>query len=77
MTIEKRHDDCETCDRMAREAERTAVELGRDSWVSEDGTSYLLISEIREAERRERLQERFERQLARLRRLSNRRDTTP
>ena len=43
----------------------------------EDGTSYLLISEIREAERRERLQERFERQLARLRRLSNRRDTTP
>ena len=37
MTIEKRHDDCPTCDRMAREAKRTAVELGRDSWVSEDG----------------------------------------
>lgn len=43
----------------------------------EDGTSYLLLSEVREAEQRERLQERFERQLARLRRLSNRRDTTP
>ena len=39
MTIEKRHDDCSTCDRMAREAERTAVELGQDSWVSEDGPS--------------------------------------
>lgn len=39
MSIEKRHDDCHTCDRMAREAERAAVELGRDSWVSEDGTS--------------------------------------
>ena len=43
----------------------------------EDGASYLLLSEIREAEQQERLRERFERQLARLRRLSNRRDTTP
>lgn len=43
----------------------------------EDGTSYLLLSEVREAEQQERLKERFERQLARLRSLSNRRDTTP
>lgn len=38
MTIEKRHDDCPTCDCMAREAERNAVKLGRDAWISETGT---------------------------------------
>ena len=43
----------------------------------EDGTSYLLLSEIREAEQQERLRERFERQLAHLRSLSNRKDTSP
>ena len=37
MSTDKRHDDCPTCDRMAREAGRTAVKLGRDSWVSEYG----------------------------------------
>lgn len=43
----------------------------------EDGTSYLLLSEVREAEQQERLKERFERQLAHLRSLSNRGNATP
>ena len=29
------HDDCTTCEWLAREAERTATDLNRDAWISE------------------------------------------
>ena len=39
MTIQKKHENCGACDRMAREAERTAKSMNQDAWISEDGTS--------------------------------------
>lgn len=39
--IEKKHEDhCAICDWLAREAQRTAQQLGRDAWRSLDGTGH-------------------------------------
>lgn len=44
MAVERRHEQCPTCDWLAREAGRTATEYGQDHWSSyttdRDGTEH-------------------------------------
>lgn len=35
--IETAHDKCSTCGWHGLEARRTALELGKEAWISEDG----------------------------------------
>lgn len=35
---ETAHQHCATCDWLSREAERTAIALGRNAWISETGS---------------------------------------
>ena len=41
--IEKKHEDCARCDWLGREAQRTAQQLGRDAWLSLDGTDHAAL----------------------------------
>lgn len=38
--IVKRHENCERCDWLGREAQRTAQQLGKDAWLSLDGADH-------------------------------------
>ena len=34
MIVKEHENNCEMCDKLAREAQRTAEELGMDAWMS-------------------------------------------